>query len=111
MSRSSTVLAFQGDVLLCHVETVVQIPHDVDPEMIKALSAAELERARMLQREGKWVHIWRVVGKWASISVFNVNDGAELHEILASLPLYPYMKIKVTVLCTHPASIEDEQQA
>jgi muconolactone D-isomerase len=39
-----------------------------------------------------------------------VTDGAELHEILTSLPVYPYMEIKVTALCAHPASIEDEQQ-
>jgi muconolactone D-isomerase len=96
--------------LLFHVEIVVKIPHDVDSEKIKALSAAEVERAKTLQREGKWLHIWRIVGKWANISVFNVKDGTELHEILTSLPLYPYMEIKVTALCAHPASIEDEQQ-
>jgi muconolactone D-isomerase len=113
--RSSTVLSyrfsnFYGDILLFHVEIVVQIPHDVDPEKTKALSAAEVERAKTLQREGKWLHIWRIVGQWANISVFNVKDGAELHEILTSLPLYLYMKIKVIALCTHPASIEDERQ-
>jgi muconolactone D-isomerase len=96
--------------LLCHVEIVVQIPHDADREKIKSLSAAEVERAKTLQREGKWLHIWRIVGKWANISVFNVKDGAELHEILTSLPLYPYMRIKVTPLCIHPASIENERQ-
>jgi muconolactone D-isomerase len=49
------------------------------------------------------------VGKWANISVFNVKDGGEPHEILTSLPLYPYMKIKVIALCTHPASIETDE--
>jgi muconolactone D-isomerase len=96
--------------MLCHVEIVIRIPNDVGSEKIKALSAAEIERAKALQRKGKWLHIWRIVGKWASISVFSVKDGAELHEILTSLPLYPYMKIKVIALCPHPASIEDEQR-
>jgi muconolactone D-isomerase len=96
--------------LLFHVEIVVQIPHDVDSEKIKALSVTEVERAKTLQHEGKWLHIWRIVGKWANISVFNVKDGAELQEILTSLPLYRYMKIKVIALCAHPASIEDELQ-
>ena len=67
--------------MLCHVEIVVQIPRDVDSEKIKALSAAEVERAKVLQHEGKWLHIWRIVGKWANISIFNVRDGTELHEI------------------------------
>jgi len=103
-------IALKADILLWHVEIVVQIPHEVDSEKIKALSAAEVKRAKALQREGKWLHISRIVGKWANISVFNVKDGAELHEILTSLPLYPYMEIKVTALCAHQASIEDEQQ-
>ena len=89
-----------------HVEIVVLIPHDVDLEKIQTLSETEVARAKTLQQEGKWLHIWRIVGKWANISVFNVKDGAELHEILTSLPLYPYMKIKVIALCAHPASIE-----
>ncbi len=92
--------------MLCHVEMVVQIPHDVDSEKIKALSAAEIERAKVLQHEGKWLHIWRIVGQWANISIFNVKDGTELHEILSSLPLYPYLTIKVIAMCPHPASIE-----
>jgi muconolactone D-isomerase len=96
--------------LLFHVEIIVKIPQDVQSEKIQALSAAEVERAKTLQRQGKWLHIWRIVGKWANISVLNVKDGAELHEILTSLPLYPYMEVKVTALCAHPASIEDEQQ-
>jgi muconolactone D-isomerase len=93
--------ALKGDILLWHVEIIVQIPHDVDSEKIKTLSVAEVERAKALQQEGKWLHIWRIVGKWANISVFNVKDGAELHDILTSLPLYPYMEIKVTALCIH----------
>ncbi len=94
--------------MLYHVEIIIRIPHDADPDKIKALSASEIERAKALQRDGKWLHIWRIVGKWANISLFSVKDGAELHEILTSLPLYPYMKIKVIALCPHPASIEDE---
>lgn len=96
--------------MLCHVEIVIQIPNNVDPEKIKTLSTAEIERVKELQREDKWLHIWRIVGKWGNISVFSVRDGAELHEILTSLPLYPYMKIKVIALCAHPASIEAEQR-
>lgn len=71
--------------MLCHVEIVIGIPNNLDSEKIKALSTAEIERAKALQREGKWLYMWRIVGKWASISVFSVKDGAELHEILTSL--------------------------
>jgi muconolactone D-isomerase len=97
--------------MLFQVQITVRIPHDADLAKIKALSAEEIELAKVLQRKGKWLHIWRIAGKWANISVFNVDSTDELHAILSSLPLFPYMEIEVTALCRHPASIEDEQPA
>ena len=97
--------------MLFQVTMTIRIPHDADQAKIKQLSAAETELARRLQRDGKWRHIWRVAGKWANISILDVSDTAELHEILTSLPLFPYMDVTVTPLCTHPASIEHEPSA
>jgi muconolactone D-isomerase len=97
--------------MLFQVQVTVRVPHDADMAKIKALSAEEIELAKALQRAGKWLHIWRIAGKWANISVFNVDSTDELHGILSSLPLFPYMEIEVTALCRHPASIEDEQPA
>jgi muconolactone D-isomerase len=62
----------------------VKIPHDADPQKIKQLGVAEHERAKELQEQRKWLHLWRVAGKFANVSVFNVNDPAELHEVLNS---------------------------
>jgi muconolactone D-isomerase len=84
----------------------VRIPHDADPDKIKQLGAQEHERAKELQLQGKWVHLWRVAGKYANASVFDVESSDELHEILNSLPLYPFMEIDVTALCHHPGSLE-----
>jgi muconolactone D-isomerase len=92
--------------MLFHVSIAVRIPHDADPDKIEQLSAQEHERAKELQLLGKWVHLWRVAGKYANISVFDVESPAELHEILNSLPLYPFMKIDVSALCHHPGSLE-----
>ncbi|OUL77812.1 muconolactone Delta-isomerase family protein [Paraburkholderia hospita] len=92
--------------MLFQVQIVVHIPHGADMTAIKALSMEEIEVAKTLQRAGKWLHIWRIAGKWANISIFNVGDTDELHEILSSLPLFPYMEIEVTALCRHPASVE-----
>jgi muconolactone D-isomerase len=92
--------------MLFQVRITVRVPPDADMAKIKALSADEIERAKALQRAGKWLHIWRIAGKWANISVFRVDSTDELHEILSSLPLFPYMEIEVTALCRHPASVE-----
>ena len=92
--------------MLFHVSITVRVPHDVDAETIKQMSAKEHERALELQRQRKWLHLWRVAGKWSNISVFEVESPAELHEILGSLPLYPFMDVDVTALCQHPGSLE-----
>jgi muconolactone D-isomerase len=92
--------------MLFHVMMTVQIPHNADPELIKLLGAREHERAKELQQQGKWLHLWRVAGKYSNISVFNVESPAELHELLNSLPLYPFMEVEVTALCHHPGSLE-----
>ncbi len=92
--------------MLFHVRIDVRIPYDADPKKIKTFSAHEHERAEELQRQGKWLHLWRVAGKYANISVFNVESPAELHDVLNSLPLYPFMEIEITALCHHPGSLE-----
>jgi len=93
--------------MLFHVTITVRVPHDVDPEKIKRLGALEHERAADLQRLGKWLHLWRVVGQWANVSIFKVESPIELHEILESLPLHPYMEADVKALCRHPGALAD----
>lgn len=53
----------------------------------------------------RWRHIWRVVGHYANISIFDVESPTELHAILNGLPLFPYMTIEVNALCPHPSSV------
>jgi muconolactone D-isomerase len=92
--------------MLFHVYMTVRIPYGADPEKITQLNAQEHERAKELQQQGKWLHLWRVAGKFSNVSVFNVDDPAELHEVLNSLPLYPFMEVEVAALCHHPGSLE-----
>lgn len=91
--------------MLFMVEMTVRIPHDMDPVVVDEIKRKEKEYSQQLQREGKWPHIWRVVGEYKNVSIFDVKDNAELHELLSQLPLFPYMDIHVTPLCTHPSAI------
>ena len=75
-----------------------------------ALKQVEKEQAQALQRQGKWRHLWRVAGQYANVSVFDVESVDELHQRVATLPLFPYMKIEVTPLCRHPSSIRDDDR-
>jgi muconolactone D-isomerase len=83
----------------------VRVPHDMDPAVFDRLKAEEKSRAQELQRAGKWVHLWRVAGQYANISVLDAADHDELHAMLFSLPLFPFMDIAVTPLATHPSAI------
>ena len=56
-------------------------------------------------RSGRWPHLWRIVGEYANVSVFDVESNDALHELLSGLPLFPYMDIQVTPLAKHPSSI------
>ena len=86
------------------------IRQTIRKRMQAKLKAIRIElRRRMhqpLKEQGKWLHLWRVAGKFANVSIFDVESPAELHEILNSLPLYPFMKVDVTALCHHPGSLE-----
>lgn len=94
--------------MLFMVEMTVNVPHDVDKVQFEALKASEKAQSQELQRAGKWRHLWRVAGLYANVSIFDVTDNAELHEIMMGLPLYPYMSVKVTALCQHPSAIEQD---
>jgi muconolactone D-isomerase len=91
--------------MLFHVRMDVRIPQDLDPEVRADVVAREREYAQDLQRSGRWLHLWRIVGEYANISIFDVGSNDELHEILAGLPLFPYMDVHVTPLAQHPSAI------
>ncbi|MFP5022848.1 muconolactone Delta-isomerase [Pseudonocardia phyllosphaerae] len=83
----------------------VNLPPDMDPDARSELLAREKAYSQEWQRSGHWRSIWRCVGEYANISIFEVDGNAQLHEIVSGLPLFPYMDITVTPLTTHPSDI------
>ena len=94
--------------MLFQVEMDVRLPHDMPSEKADELKRVERARCQELMRDGTWRHLWRIAGRYANVSVFDVRSHDELHEILMSLPLFPFMAMKVTALCRHPSSIRDD---
>ncbi|TSE01563.1 muconolactone Delta-isomerase [Skermania sp. ID1734] len=90
---------------LFHVRMDVNLPHDLDPAVRDDTIAREKAYSQELQRQGKWVHIWRIVGKYSNISIFDVDSADELHEILWNLPLFAYMTVEINALTRHPSAI------
>lgn len=91
--------------MLYLVHMVVDIPASLAPDEAARIKAEEKAYAQQLQRSGQWAHLWRVAGEYANYSVFDVSGNDELHDILSKLPLFPFMKIKVTPLAKHPSAI------
>lgn len=91
--------------MLFAVTMDVAIPDDLDPAVRDETIAREKAYSQELQRGGEWVSIWRCVGQYSNLSIFDVKDNERLHEILWGLPLFRFMTIKVTPLATHPSDI------
>jgi len=96
--------------MLFKVEMTVRLPATMPVAEAEALKKTEREVAQGLMRQGTWRHLWRVAGRYANVSIFDVDSVEQLHQLLSGLPLFPYMDIDVAPLCRHPSSIRDDDR-
>jgi muconolactone D-isomerase len=86
-------------------EFLVEIEIEWPPAMLDderaAILTAEDERGRELRAAGSIVHIWRIPGRRANVGLWEAADASELHELLSSLPVFPWMNIQVRPLAEH----------
>ena len=86
-------------------DMVTTVPVGTSPAKVDELRAAEAARAAELSKAGHLLRLWRPPlgpGEWRSIGLFKAANEAELHELLASLPLHIWMKVTITPLTQHP---------
>jgi muconolactone D-isomerase len=91
-------------------DLVTTVPEGTSPAKVDELRAAEAVRAADLAKAGHLVRLWRPPlgpGEWRSIGLFRAADEAELHKILASLPLHIWMKVAITPVTPHPNDPEN----
>ncbi len=91
--------------MLFLVRMDVHPPLDMPAEQFAEIKAREKKYSLDLQRQGRWPHIWRIVGQYSNYSIFDVESNDALHDLLQNLPLYPYSSFQVTALATHPSDI------
>ena len=89
--------------MLFAVHMEVGLPTGMDAAERADLLAREKAYSLDLQRAGEWVSIWRITGRYANLSIFDVASNDRLHEILWNLPLFRYMTVEVTPLAQHPS--------
>lgn len=79
-----------------------RLPSDTPEEERGRLKKAERARADELRAAGVLKRLWRVPGRNATIGLYEAPDATELHDALASLPMFPWMDITVEAVATHP---------
>lgn len=77
------------------------IPDTVDDATLQSVKAAERQRGEELAASGRLRRIWRVPGRRAVIALYEVESIDELHDTIASLPLFPWLDVEITPLGTH----------
>lgn len=87
------------------VQMFVHRPESIGDEEWGDIRKREAEYGQSLMRDGRFRHIWRVVGEVSNVSIFDVESNDELQEIIANFPLFPYMDVKVTPLAKHPSGL------
>lgn len=90
---------------LVHID--VNLPGDLAADERAELMAREGVRGRELIAAGALRGIWRIPGRLANISYYSVADADELHRVLSSLPLFPWITVRVEALATHPLGSVD----
>lgn len=88
--------------MLFLVEIEVTLPAGLSDEQRQDLLRAELQRGRELRAAGSITAIWRIPGGLRNVGVWQAADATELHELIASLPLFPFLRAEVTPLAEHP---------
>jgi muconolactone D-isomerase len=97
--------------MLFHVRMTVSLPGDLDTAWREELLSAEKRYSRQLQESGTWLHLWRIAGQYANISVFDVESVDALHDILWNLPLFPFLTLEIVPLAAHPSAIARDGKA
>jgi muconolactone D-isomerase len=88
------------------VRIEVALPPDMSAERRAELAAAEHERGLELRRRGTIKRIWRIPGGLRNAGIWEAADATELHDAIASLPFYPWIRTEVTALAVHPLEAE-----
>lgn len=60
--------------MIFHVRMDVSIPRDLPDQERARLLEEEKQRAQDLQRQGVWLYLWRVVGRYSNISIFDTGS-------------------------------------
>jgi muconolactone delta-isomerase len=83
--------------------TVTVPPDAAGAQAERDAEAREAQAARDLARQGHLLRLWKLPGTGRALGLYQASDPAQLQEILAALPLDPWMTDETTPLSPHPS--------
>jgi muconolactone D-isomerase len=87
-----------------------QLPGEWTREQRADIRRRETEAAVALMHRRVLRRTFTVVGQLANFSIWETGTAEELHTVLQSLPMYPFMTITVTPIIKHPVEEAYEQE-
>ena len=88
----------------------VRMPGEWTQAQRAELFRREVEAAVELMHQKVLRRTFRVVGQMANFSIWEAATPEELHEVLQSLPMYPFMTITMTPIIKHPVEQAYEEK-
>jgi muconolactone D-isomerase len=88
----------------------VRMPGEWTEERRAELIRREIDAAVELMHRKILRRTFRVVGPIANFSIWETSSPEELHAILQTLPMFPFMTISVTPIVQHPVEKAYEEK-
>jgi len=92
---------------MVHIVNTFDITEDA--KLLAELTAKERARAAELARQGILKRLWRRTGQRANVGIWQAPDANSLHEAIASLPFFPWLKVEIWPLSDHPNDPEKDR--
>ena len=103
--RPTTLEQQREDSMEFLVEFEVEVPAGTPEAEVEQRQRAESAAAADLAEDGHLVRLWRrpLGGHGTTaIGLYRADDGTELDDLLAALPLADWLRVTVTPLAAHP---------
>jgi muconolactone delta-isomerase len=81
----------------------VSIPEGTPGETIEDVEAREARRAKELAGQGHLLRLWMLPGPGQALGLWRARGAEQIHALVKSLPLDPWMTTEITALTPHPS--------
>ena len=87
------------------VTMTTHVPEETSDAAVQDIRGREAAHSRELAARGHLLRLWRPPlqpGEWRTLGLFAADDGTQLENVLASMPLRVWRTDEVTPLSPHP---------